>query len=183
MQRIVSEEDVSFRCHLAFLSVGSAISETVTDCAPEIRQQMELYCARHSGAFTDIDYGAEHLRTIFALQDTVTRDRHATSENRGGTGFSDIICLFWDLAGGEGDAKLSIVSGRTCLHIDNRHRDVVFPADDEPFNYWFNETNSIALPPAPDMIEELDTPFQEALITMGFTQDLGYLERTVDAYR
>lgn len=181
MQKIPTEEGHAFRCHLAFLSVGSPVAETILDCSDEIRAKMEHYCTRHVGKLSNHKFADQHLRTIYALQDTVTRDRNASEEGRGGTGFRDIICLFWDLAGGEGDAMLSIVSGRTCLYIDNRHRDAVFPEPDDPFNYWLNDHNSDLLPPAEDLLEELDTAFNGTLITMGLTLDVGYLERSADA--
>lgn len=143
MEKVRADGGHHFRCQLAFLSIGSSISETVEDCAPETLRDMKAYVAT-------------------------------------GTGFRDIICLFWDLAGGEGDATLSVVSGQTCLIIDNSFRDLVFPRRDETFNIWFNDTNDHTKPPDHAMVKELDSDFRGALITMGFILDLGYLEQTAD---
>jgi hypothetical protein len=180
MEKVRVEGGHHFRCQLAFLSIGSSISETVEDCAPETLRDMKAYVATHRSSMPNHRSADGHLRTIFALQDMVTRDRDAFAEGRGGTGFRDIICLFWDLAGGEGDATLSVVSGQTCLIIDNSFRDLVFPRRDETFNIWFNDTNDHTKPPDHAMVKELDSDFRGALITMGFTLDVGYLEQTAD---
>lgn len=183
MEKVRGADGHRFRCQLAFLSVGSSISETVQDCAPETLDAMNRYVAAHKPSMPNHRSADGHLRTIFALQDMVTRDRHAYAEGRGGTGFRDIICFFWDLAGGEGDATLSVVSGRTCLTIDNTFRDLVFPQPSETFNIWFNDTNDHTRPPDHAMVRELDSDFRGALITMGFTLDVGYLEKTADGDR
>jgi hypothetical protein len=169
-----------FQCQIAFLNFGSPISETVQDCADETRAVMDRYVQTHQSQFPNRSLGAGHLRTVFALQDTVTRDRDAYEQGRGGTGFRDIICLFWDLGGGESNATLSIVSGQTCLNIDTTYRDAVFPAPNQPFNFWLNPTNDQTRPPNRAMITDLDSDFRGTLITMAFTLDAGYLETTTD---
>ncbi|WP_211089824.1 hypothetical protein [Thalassobius vesicularis] len=172
-----------FRCQLAFLSVGASIAETVQDAAPEVISGMETYVQRHVGSFANHDCAEDHLRTIYALQDKVTRDQNALAEGRGGTGFRDIICLFGDLAGGEmssSDAKIGIISGRTCLHIGYGHTEVSRPLKGQEFNIWLNEQNDATKPPDQGAVIELDDRFCGTLITLGFTFDPDYLERTVD---
>jgi hypothetical protein len=185
MERLEDDQDghSKFRCQLAFLSVGSPICETIQDCAETTLRDMNSYVASHIASFPNQRRPADHLRTIYSLQDMVTRDRDAFEQGRGGTGFRDIICFFWDLAGGEGDASISIVSGQTCLRIDHSYRDVVFPQPSETFNIWLNDANSQTEPPNYDMITELDSEFRGTLITMGFTLDIGYLESTIDGNR
>lgn len=172
-----------FRCHLAFLSIGSPVSETVATCDPKIKQQMDEYCKMHSRSLGGAKHASEHLRTIFALQDTVTRDRTATEERRGGTGFGDLIHFFGDLAGTDSEASeatLAIVSGRTCLHIGFPYVDNVGPQLGKTHNIWLNGTNSSKLPPDQKTVYELENDFRGTLITMGFTLDPDYLERTAN---
>lgn len=172
-----------FRCHLAFLSVGSSVAETVATCDPKIRQQMDNYCNMHRSSLKGMKFADEHLRTVFALQDTVTRDRTATAERRGGTGFGDVIHFFGDLAGSDGqtsDATLAVVSGRTCIHIGFPHVDNVGPILGKPRNIWLNDENSSKVPPDQKNVFELENDFCGTLITMGFTLDPDYLERTIN---
>ena len=173
-----------FRCQLAFLSVGASISETVQDAPKSTLDEMEQYVSMHQGANPNHSYAEQHLQTIFALQDTVTRDHKAAGEGRGGTGFRDIICLFGDLAGSdatESDARISVVSGRTCLHIDHKHSDKARPMPGQRFNIWLNEANDELQPPETHAVKELENDFCGTLISMGFTLDPDYLERTVNA--
>ncbi|MHA3977430.1 hypothetical protein ACW9UR_07095 [Halovulum sp. GXIMD14794] len=173
----------TFHCQLAFLSVGSSISETISTCPPSIKARMEEYVKRHKRALASYRFSEEHLRTLFALQPEVTRDAEAFNEGRGGTGFSDIISLFADLAGiesGENDATLAVVSGRSCLHIR-------FPycASDEANGHkaretWLNDINSPAEPPNLENVVELPREIRGTLVTMGFSLDRDYLERTIN---
>lgn len=172
-----------FRCHLAFLSIGSSISETVATCDPGIKQEMDEYCTMHRKSIGKTKYAEDHLRTVFALQDTVTRDRTATLERRGGTGFGDMIHFFGDLAGSENDvsaATLAVVSGNTCLHIGFPHVDNVGPQLGEPRNIWLNVDNTSKLPPDAKNVIELENEFRGTLITMGFILDPDYLVRTAN---
>ena len=172
-----------FKCQLSFLSIGSSISETIQDAPEETLQLMDEYIADHAPSLPNHHFAADHLRTIFALQDTVTRDRNAFEQGRGGTGFRDIVCLFGDLAGnetGENDARLAIVSGRTCLHIGFTHSEAATPLPNQRFNIWLNETNDRGLPPDHNAVLELEKAFCGTLITMGFTLDPDYLEKSID---
>ena len=173
-----------FKCQLAFLSVGASISETILDGPDSTVREMEEYVGLHASSMANQSHADQHLRTVYALQDTVTRDHDAALEGRGGTGFRDIVCLFADLAGsyeGQNDAKLAIVSGHTCLHIDHSQCDKVFPLPKERFNIWLNSDNDRWQPPTESSVLELESKFCGTLITMGFTLDPEYLERTVDA--
>lgn len=172
-----------FRFQLAFLSIGSSISDTIQDAPSVIIQEMEKYVRMHATSMPNHKFAEQHLRTVYALQDTVTRDHSAAAEGRGGTGFRDIICLFSDLASLEAqnnDASLCIVSGRTCLHIAHEHAEAAFPAPGERFNIWLNEHNRKEHPPLPYTVKDLANQFCGTLVTMGFTLDRGFLERASD---
>ncbi|WP_146010357.1 hypothetical protein [Acidimangrovimonas sediminis] len=173
----------SFQCQLAFLSVGSSVAETIDTCPSEIKDRMDRYVRAHRGAFVNKQLASEHLKTIFALQPGVSRDPEAVERGSGGTGFSDILRLFADLAGIESEtskAKLAIVSGRTCIHIG-------FPLVRSnmwkfgtPGEIWFNEANSESEPPDKRFVIGLDEEFKGTLVTMAFTLNREYLERTAN---
>lgn len=183
MVKASEQGEESFTCQLAFLSVGSSISESLETCSQEIKQVMDEYVARHRHCFPDARISPDHLRTIFALQPGITRDAEAQSEGRGGTGFSDIIRFFADLAGMESEqctAKLAVVSGRTCLHIKYPYCTASGGFLGEPLPIWMNAANSHEAPPDTDNVIELDFPLQGTLVTMSFRLDTDYLERTAD---
>ena len=80
-----------YRCHLAFLSTGTTIEESITTAPEPITSKINEYTDRHKGSIGSRDQSAKHLRTVFALQDGITRSEQATLEKRNGTGFQDIL--------------------------------------------------------------------------------------------
>nr|WP_321509385.1 hypothetical protein [uncultured Celeribacter sp.] len=178
------ESERRFRCQLALLSVGSPISETVQQCDIATSQKMESYVKTHRSKFSKLRHRDQHLRTIYALQDFVSRDRNAYENERGGTGFSDIIRVFTDLSGHENPevfARLAVVSGHTCLHLSWEDCDRAMTQSlGKPFNIWLNDEHSDVIPPRADSIVELETELRGTLITMCFEFDTDYLERTHD---
>jgi hypothetical protein len=179
MRRQGTGEGQTFICQMAFLSVGAPISTTVNGCVAATKRQMDEYVASHLSSFPNQLYADEHLRTIYALQDRVSGDANAVENGRGGTGFRDIITFFGDLAAATSTgvgAKLAIVSGRTCLHIDANYCEVSRPARGQEFNIWMNAQNLKEIPPDSSSMVELDQEFRGTLITISLELDKGYLE-------
>ena len=173
-----------FQCQLAFLSIGASIADTITDAPDKTLTAMTRYVHLHRKSLSRYRHPDDHLRTIFALQDTVTRDHDAAREGRGGTGFRDIVCLFGDLAGSdsvENDAVLAIVSGWSCLHIAHKYCAGRQPSPDERFNIWLNGENKYNEAPDFAAVDELEKQFCGTLITLGFTLDRAYLEKSINA--
>ncbi len=173
----------TFRCHLALLSIGSSISETMLNAKGPIKVGMEEYVSRHRHSLAGCDVPDAHLRTIYALQDTVTSDDTAYEENRGGTGFGEIIFFFGDLAGIEDDqseAKMAVISGRTCLHIGFPDCRSGVPHSGQKRTIWLNDNDSEYDPPRSLNLFELENDFRGTLVTMGFTLDKDYLENSIN---
>jgi hypothetical protein len=184
MRRQGDGDDARFTCQLAFLSVGASINSSVQGCDSKTKAKMDAYLAAHGAAFPNQRFTKDHLRTIFALQDRVSGDPDAIANGRGGTGFRDIITLFGDLAevSAQGaNAKLAIVSGRTCLHVAATYCEVSRPYPDQLFNIWFNHENLKEIPPDRSSVVELDEEFRGTLITMLFELDRDYLKNASDA--
>lgn len=174
-----------FECQLAFLSVGASISSTVQGCDAHTKAEMDQYIAMHRGAIANHAFADDHLRTIYALQDMVSGDAQAIASGRGGTGFRDIITFFGDLVSpdtAEESARLAILSGRTCLHIDWKYCSASRPKSQaELFNIWFNEENRRDMPPNPASVVELADPLNGTLVTMAFQLDRDYLRHVSHA--
>lgn len=184
MRRHGDGDTATFTCQLAFLSVGASINSSVQGCDGPTKAKMDEYLAAHSHIFPNQMFADDHLRTIFALQDRVSGDPNAIANGRGGTGFRDIITLFADLAEATSqgsNAKLAIVSGRTCLHVASLYCEVSRPRPDQLFNIWFNRENLKELPPDRGSVVELGEEFRGTLITMLFELDRDYLKNAPDA--
>ncbi|WP_132998331.1 hypothetical protein [Sulfitobacter pontiacus] len=176
--------DQYLRCHLAFLSIGTSIADSIKDCPLEIAEKMGDYVSLHRSHLGRMKYADAHLRTVYALQDGVTRDERAFSEDRSGSGFGSILAFFKDLAGADGDkldATLSIVSGNTCLRIPYDLAPEFLGVHGETRNIWLNESNDGKIPPHHDAVIELERRLNGTLITMAFNLDADYLKRTADA--
>ena len=178
------ESQRKFACQIALLSVGSPISETVRHCDTKTAKKMEEYVGSHIKSYRQFRHADQHLRTIYALQDFVSRDRNASESSRGGTGFSDIIRVFADLSGHENPdifARLAVVSGHTCLHLSRDDCDLaVTRSIGNPFNIWLNDEHDHAKQPREGCIVELEHELKGTLVTMCFEFDPDYLERTHD---
>lgn len=172
-----------FDCQLAFLSIGQSIAQTIATCPPKLARKMEQYIRTHAKGFPNRLAAIPHLRTIFALQPGVTRDELAYEEQSGGTGFTDIIALFAELAGiesGDNPAQLAIVSGTTCLHIGYPHCTSGALGFGKLSPVWLNASNSPEDPPEHKCVISLEHPLAGTLVTMKFTLDREYLERTAN---
>ncbi|WP_372992120.1 hypothetical protein [Sulfitobacter sp.] len=184
MARRGSGENEYYRCHLAFLSTGTTISETIRTTPDPTKSKLNEYVARHNRQVGTKKYASEHLSTVFALQDGVTRSEIAVDQKRNGTGFQDILEFYSDLAAHGADqanASMAIVSGRTCVLCNAPYmHGVRMGGDDSEREMWFNESNTQELPPDHSNVIELDRCLKGTLISMAFTLDLDYLERTVD---
>ena len=172
-----------FICQLGFLSIGSSISDTISSCDESTYSKMNSYVQKHKGAFSGYKYAEDHLKTIYALQDGVTRDHLAEKIGNGGTGFQTIIDFFADLAGIEGveaDAQMSIVSGRTCIKLKYPYFKGTSDTDESLRRLWFNGENSPDVAPSKKHIVELDQRFHGTLISMSMTLNEAYLIRTAN---
>ena len=173
-----------FVCNLAFLSTGSTIEETIATAPEPTKSALEAYVNSHKRRIGTAQHSESHLRTVYAMQDGVTRSKSATAELRNGTGLQDILEFYSDLAGGAGDASLAIVSGHTCILCNSSYmKGRKMSGVDTERQLWFNAANDRRYPPDPNHVIQLDHCLKGTLVSMSFTLDIDYLERTVDGVR
>lgn len=175
-----SGESTVYRLYVAFLSVGSSIASSIQTCPDATRQRMEAYVRRHAGRRTS----AEELRTVFALQDGVTKSHSAFEEGRGGTGFQDIIEFFADLGdtrSGAHEARMAVVSGSTCINLSTPYmKGVRRSGAHSERELWFNPQNDPSVPPDPAHVFRLPHSLNGTLVTMAIALDPAYLEATAN---
>ena len=81
------EDQEFFKCHLVCLSIGTTIKESIATAQGPTARNMKNDIDRHRGRIGSRKNADKHLRTVFALQDGVTRSDDASEEKRNGTGF------------------------------------------------------------------------------------------------
>lgn len=175
-----TESGSVYRLYVAFLSVGSSIAASIQTCPEATRTKMEAYVRRHAGRRVS----AEELRTVFALQDGVTKSHTAFEEGRGGTGFQDIIEFFADLGDTRRDghdARMAVVSGSTCINLAAPYmKGVRHSGAQSERELWFNPENNPELPPDPEHVFRLPRSMNGTLVTMAISLDPAYLEATAN---
>lgn len=175
------ETGYSYRCNVAFLSVGKTIAESLSTAHPDVIRARDAYLKAHG-----VQAGkpnAEPLETLYAVQDGVTRDPAAFEGRRGGTGLLDTVDLFTDLSGahkGRDDAALCIVSGSTAITFDQTYltgADLSTPG--ERGQFWLNQANRRELSPDPTKVVRLPYRLNGTMVSMVFRLDRDYLESSL----
>jgi hypothetical protein len=175
MGRSVENAKDVFRCHLGILSVGASIAESLNTCAARTAAEIEQYLAMHRGS----GISPATLKTLYALQDGVTRDRDAEAKNRGGVGFQEVIAMM-NLLGGVSfpgqEPRLTIVSGTSCISLrapyimgERMH------GPGSPRVLWFNPDNIVTEPPSNSHVFDLSEPFAGTIISLSLILDGSYL--------
>jgi two-component sensor histidine kinase len=182
MARRREGEEWVYRCYIGILSVGATIDQSLETCSKRITSQVEEYVGQHVGRL-----GApsrETLRTLFALQDGITRDPEADEHGRGGVGFQDVMSLI-NLLGNTDkparDPRLTIISGRSCIMVRAPYiKGIHMDGPDSPRVLWFNPENSPAQPPSPTHVFDLQECLAGTIISLAFTLDPDYLNEIAD---
>ncbi|WP_417449541.1 hypothetical protein [Kordiimonas sp.] len=160
-----SDTNAKYVCHLAFLSVGKTISETIQTADENIVEAMAGYVNLHRNKHLS----EESLRTVYALQDGISRTSQSDDSSINGVGMLDIVDLVNELSndGENGNAALTIVSGKTCIILKDKYRSFDW-GDDNKRRQFLNEQNDINQPPDPDCIVELKQKFPGVVISVRF---------------
>ena len=169
-----------YRCYLALLSVGATISDSIATGPAKTVARMEDYVRAHQSS----SISAEALRTVFALQDGVTKDHRALAEGRGGTGLQDIFELFEDLGATPSpvhDAAMVIISGSTCIRLAVPYMKGHRKSNNSERELWFNQLNEPSSPPDRRHVFALPGRLNGTLVSMVLTLDPLYLEVTANA--
>jgi two-component sensor histidine kinase len=168
-----------FRCYIGILSVGATIDESLATCSEATAAQMKTYVDRHKGA----GFSEAALRTVFALQDGITRDAEADAGGRGGVGFQEVMSLINLLGISDNpmrDTQFTIVSGTTCIvarkpYMHGRQ----MTGQDSPRVLWFNPENTPEKPPDRSHVFDLQDRLAGSIISLAFTLDPDFINKVV----
>lgn len=162
-------------CHMAFLSVGQSMAESLQQASPDVRKFVDGYVDMHKKCGLRRDT----LETIVALQDAVTGNAEAHEATRGGFGLQDVLAFINDLAENEKtgkEAKVTILSGNACIQLSTPHLAGKREAEGEKRLHWCNVANKRDQAPDSKMVSDLKRRFAGTLVTVAFTLDNNYVD-------
>ena len=168
-----------FRVYTGIVNFGDTFARTLDRALPEIRERLDDYVAdmRAKGA----PQSAATLRTLAALQDTITCVSEADEDGRGGFGLQDML-EFVDLLGhtdaSDRKPRVTIVSGSSCIQLRDPY--IVGARTRGPGTprvLWCNGSNRMSEPPDERFVYDLDAALPGTAISIGFILDRDYYER------
>lgn len=174
-----------YACHMAFLSLGDTISQSLNATAPpKVKKQIADFIGRQQAAGSS--QSVETLMTLAALQDGITRDQEAFEEGRGGTGLMEFIDTVNMIAVSDQPhlkPKMAIVSGRSCILIKQPYLmgSRATDAEGENRRLMFNSLNSGSHPPSEAHVFDMPAEFPGTVISVAFTLDPEFYRKTFDA--
>ena len=183
MARREIEGEIRHVCHIAFLSIGATICESLEATAPDdLRPKIEtfVHMLRRAGA----SQSRETLLTLCAIQDGVTRDPDAYARRSGGYGFMEFVDSVNVLGLSmrpELRPKMAIISGRSCItlrddYIQGKKRDEDTPGR----KLLFNPSNTTDEPPDVRFVQDLPIKFPGTVISVAFTLDQDFYKATLN---
>jgi len=160
---------IFYYCSISIISVGATIFESLSACEDaETRHNLDRYVMQHCN---DTTRTRESLTTVFALQDRVSRFRQDGEMSAGGVGLMDMIKFAHAISrfSQQSDgAAIAILSGATCIRVNGPLFDQISDDPSEPRNLWFNDKNTIEMPPNHDYVTALPVSFPGTAVAIRF---------------
>lgn len=174
----------TYRASIGIVSIGDTFSESLERAHENQKTDIASYISgvRAKGA----RQSDATLRTLSALQDTVTCVVEAEEGDRGGYGLMDILDFVCGLGHTDEPEQLpqvTIISGSSCIRLKGAYNRGVAHASSEhsPRVQWFNKENSAKVPPDPKHVFDLDAYLPGTAISIGFSLDPAYLSKIFES--
>lgn len=176
----MQKKEDNYFCHLAFVNTGKTIATTINNADnPKIRKDLNSYISKHSNIMKKYDKNT--LATLYAVQDAVSSKtlNNNNIEIKGGFGLMDTI-QFINILGFSTIEKITpsiaIISGSSCILFKDKYHCC---CDNKPRIQFFNEDNSIQIPPDDKYVFRLENNFPGTIITTRFALD----EKAIEKYK
>lgn len=171
--------------NIVLFNFGQTIYEGLknNELSSDLKTSLENLSNEHSkkGFFGTKEWDEETLWTLYALQDGVSRFRSEKQPDRG-TGTVKLIDAFQQI----GDtidgkkAKMSIITGRSCIYFNGEYRLQEKFFKDEPRQIIaFNRENDLFIPPDKNYVKKLKNYFPGTVISMSFYLDKKFIEEKI----
>ncbi len=166
------------RVYIGIVNLGDTFSQTLDRALPRVQERLDRYVShmRQMGA----KQSPETLRTLAALQDGVTCDPEADTNDRGGYGLQEMLDLVSMLGHSATETlrpRITIVSGKACIQLREPYiRGQRINGSDTERLLWCNPSNSRDEPPDDQYVYDLDATIPGTTISIGFVLDRDYYE-------
>lgn len=182
-RKIDDTDDWRLQVYIGIVNLGDTFSESLSRATKRTRDLLDVYVSRMKAA------GARQseatLRTLAALQDTITCVASAEEDDRGGYGLQEMIDLVSVLGATPDSARLpriTIVSGGSCIQLRHPYiRGKREGGDHTPRVLWCNETNDRDRAPDTRYVYDLSTDLPGTAISIGFELDDSYYAQIAGA--
>lgn len=175
-------EEIRHVCHLAILSLGDTICESLdATAADDLRFKLDGFVADMEAA--SADQSRETLITLAAIQDGVTRDPEAWKRKSGGYGFMEFVDSVNILGLSkrmELRPQITILSGNSCITLREDYIRGVRKDVDGPRRQYFNSGNSVDEPPDVAFVRDLPLRLPGTVISVAFTLDPEFYRTTLN---
>tara|TARA_R100000789_G_scaffold119_2_gene442 strand:+ start:6542 stop:8035 length:1494 start_codon:yes stop_codon:yes gene_type:complete len=175
-RKVEATNEWRLQVYIGIVNLGDTFSESLLRATQDTRDLLDRYIARMKkiGA----PQSTETLRTLAALQDTITCVASAEKEDRGGYGLQEMIDLV-NILGATSDSsrlpRITIVSGKSCIQLRHPYiQGVREGGDDKPRVLWCNESNDNNSAPDTEYVYDLSTDLPGTAISIGFELDDSY---------
>lgn len=156
-------------CHLAFMTAGSTIAESLLRPRDtEVKNKITKYAKQHVKKYKSQDLNA--LISVAAIQDGISSDK--LRREGGGTGIGTLLSNLGFLAGnnsGKKSVRITIISGDSCVLLHPPYNSLEgLPGS---ASQWFNSTNTEKIAPDPKHVMKLPFSVPGTIITLKFMLD------------
>lgn len=179
--RLREDRSPTFVCHLAIISTGATIFESLQR-APEVtRAGINRYADKHRSRFmAGSPYAEEALWTVVSLQDGVSRIPTSDAGSPGGFGMMTLVEMTNALNQSphpDEKPRLTIISGSSCLMIRDQYRMFTKSAGGHRV-LAFNAANVLDQPPDDKYVFGLPHRFPGTIVALRFYLDPLQLPRS-----
>lgn len=183
MARRVVDGEIRHVCHLAILSLGDTVCESLDATAAEdLRYKLDGFLSDMRTA--NAEQSRETLITLAAIQDGVTRDPEAWERKSGGYGFMefvDSVNLLGLSKRPELKPQITIMSGSSCITLRDDYIRGLRTDDKGPRKQYFNSCNSVDEAPDVTFVRDLPLRLPGTVISVVFTLDPEFYRTTLNA--
>ena len=169
------DDTTAYVCHLAIISPGATIFETLQEAPADVRESLRSYARVHRRAGAKCD--EEALWTACSLQDTVSRVPISIKGSAGGFGMMTLVETIAELGRSskpDEQPAMAILSGASCVLVRSPHTKPMKKKSGHRV-LAFNADNSLEQPPDPEYVFNLPHRFPGTIVAARFHLDAGEL--------
>ncbi|MDR6873561.1 hypothetical protein J2Y55_004588 [Bosea sp. BE125] len=172
---------ITFVCHLAIISTGATIFESLQRAPEDTQAAIDRYVARHRvSSLASSRQTEESLWTVISLQDGISRIPTSDAGSPGGFGMMMVVEMINALNQSphpDEKPRLTILSGASCIMVRDEHR--MFSKSEGGHRVLaFNAANQLDQPPDDKYVFALPHRFPGTIVALRFYLDPSEIPRS-----